>query len=91
MLPFLLRALLFLLLVLLVALARLSVSTCVQSLVGDSWWRGKWSTARGFETLRAEPNGFRVHLLDRSDTVSCMAQQDGEALLQPSARVEVFV
>ena len=28
------------------------------------------STARGFEALRAEPNGFRVHLLDRSDTVS---------------------
>jgi len=40
-LPFLLRALLFLLLALLVALARLSASTCVQSLVVDSWWRGK--------------------------------------------------
>ena len=25
---------------------------------------------RGFESLRAEPNGFRVHLLNRSDTVS---------------------
>ena len=28
------------------------------------------STPRGFEPLRAEPNGFRVHLLNRSDTVS---------------------
>ena len=28
------------------------------------------STARGFEPLRAEPNGFRVHLLGRSDTLS---------------------
>ena len=30
----------------------------------------KISTARRFEPLRAEPNGFRVHLLDRSDTLS---------------------
>merc|ERR1711893_446106 len=29
------------------------------------------ATPRGFEPLRAEPNGFRVHLLNRSDTVSC--------------------
>ena len=28
------------------------------------------TTPRGFEPLRAEPNGFLVHLLDRSDTVS---------------------
>ena len=28
------------------------------------------TTARGFEPLRAEPNGFRVHLLSRSDTLS---------------------
>ena len=28
------------------------------------------TTPRGFEPLRAEPNGFRVHLLNRSDTVS---------------------
>ena len=28
------------------------------------------STARGFEPLRAEPNGFRVHLLNRLDTLS---------------------
>ena len=25
----------------------------------------------GLEPLRAEPNGFRVHFLNRSDTVSC--------------------
>ena len=31
----------------------------------------KRATPRGFEPLRAEPNGFRVHLLNRSDTVSC--------------------
>ena len=31
----------------------------------------KRPTPRGFEPLRAEPNGFRVHLLSRSDTVSC--------------------
>ena len=28
------------------------------------------STPRGFEPLRAEPNGFQVHLLSHSDTVS---------------------
>ena len=28
------------------------------------------ATARRFEPLRAEPNGFRVHLLNRSDTLS---------------------
>ena len=51
----------------------------------DSGWRAFWdhqqqqqqqhcaateTTPRGFEPLRAEPNGFLVHLLDRSDTVS---------------------
>lgn len=35
----------------------------------DGWSKRK-STARGFEPLRAEPNGFRVHLLSRSDTLS---------------------
>ena len=30
----------------------------------------KKTTARRFEPLRAEPNGFRVHLLNRSDTLS---------------------
>ena len=29
------------------------------------------STARGFEPLRAEPNGFRVHHLSHSVTLSC--------------------
>ena len=28
------------------------------------------TTARGFEPLRAEPNGCRIHLLSRSDTLS---------------------
>ncbi len=31
---------------------------------------GVKATPRGFEPLRAEPNGFRAHLLNRSDTVS---------------------
>ena len=34
--------------------------------------KGEGTTPRGFEPLRAEPNGFRVHLLSRSDTVSCL-------------------
>ena len=29
------------------------------------------TTSRGFEPLRADPNGFQDHLLSRSDTVSC--------------------
>lgn len=33
-------------------------------------YRKTEATARGFEPLRAEPNGFRVHLLNRSDTMS---------------------
>ena len=32
--------------------------------------RGDKATARGFEPLREEPNGFRVHLLSHSDTLS---------------------
>ena len=36
----------------------------------DEEERSPESTPRGFEPLRAEPNGFRVHLLNRSDTVS---------------------
>ena len=31
------------------------------------------ATPRGFEPLQAEPNGFLVHLLDHSDTVSIVA------------------
>ena len=30
------------------------------------------ATTKGFEPSRAEPNGFRVHLLNHSDTLSCM-------------------
>ena len=33
------------------------------------------STPKGFEPLRAEPNGFLVHLLSHSDTVSVMVSQ----------------
>ena len=39
------------------------------------WWcttrRQIDATARGFEPLRAEPNGFRVHHLSHSVTLSC--------------------
>ena len=31
------------------------------------------TTPRGFQPLRAEPNGFRVHLLNHSDTVALTA------------------
>ena len=41
----------------------------------------KRATPRGFEPLRAEPNGFLVHLLNHSDTVSSQ-------LNQPSRRRE---
>ena len=37
---------------------------------GDLAGGATQATPRGFEPLRAEPNGFRVHLLNRSDTVS---------------------
>ena len=44
------------------------------------------ATPRGFEPLRAEPNGFRVHLLSHSDTVSCQwAARDHEDLLDLDA------
>jgi hypothetical protein len=33
--------------------------------------RRRARTARGFEPLRAEPNGFLVHLLNHSDALSC--------------------
>ena len=29
------------------------------------------ATARGVEPLQAEPNGFRAHLLNHSDTLAC--------------------
>ena len=34
-------------------------------------WQMCNATPKGFEPLRAEPNGFLVHLLSHSDTVSC--------------------
>ena len=45
----------------------INVGTCAQKEMKLK--KGK-ATPRGFEPLRAEPNGFRVHLLNRSDTVS---------------------
>ena len=41
------------------------------------------STPRGFEPLRAEPNGFLVHLLNHSDTVS--TQHNDEVPPYPDA------
>ena len=35
-------------------------------------------TARGFEPLRAEPNGFLVHHLNHSVTLSCAARNKTE-------------
>ena len=35
-------------------------------------WSCNKATTKGFEPSRAEPNGFRVHLLNHSDTLSCM-------------------
>ena len=43
------------------------------ALIGDN---GSASTARGFEPLRAEPNGFLVHHLSHSVTLSmCKLEQ----------------
>ena len=42
-----------------------------QPFVPCNTYSRKRTTARGFEPLRAEPNGFRVHLLNHSDTLSC--------------------
>ena len=43
------------------------------------------STPRGFEPLRAEPNGFRVHLLSRSDTVSSACTLQSSLFRQTSS------
>ena len=43
-----------------------------------------FTTARGLEPLRAEPNGFRAHLLSRSDTLSddrCQVARDARLIL----------
>ena len=55
---------------------RLPRGACVR-LRSYNWQAGalnakKEVTPRGFEPLRAEPNGFRVHLLIRSHTLSCV-------------------
>ena len=36
----------------------------------ENMWKEKEATARGFEPLRAEPNGFLVHHLNHSVTLS---------------------
>jgi hypothetical protein len=49
-------------------------------IVAPPWVKGDRpgnATPRGFEPLRAEPNGFRVHLLNRSDTVSYLRTESG--------------
>ena len=38
------------------------------------------STARGFEPLRAEPNGFLVHHLGHSVTLSCCTEVNKDVL-----------
>ena len=45
------------------------------------------TTARGFEPLRAEPNGFRVHLLNRSDTLSCPKDVQRRGVLESLEQV----
>ena len=39
---------------------------------GPFSWRACESTTRGFEPLRAEPNGFLIHHLSHSVTLSCL-------------------
>ena len=45
-------------------------ASCVQASSTRIPNNGHPSTPKGFEPLRAEPNGFLVHLLNHSDTVS---------------------
>ena len=42
-------------------------------------WLAK-ATAKGFEPSRAEPNGFLVHLLNHSDTLSLQGEQEQKAI-----------
>ena len=58
---------------------------CGRSSMGAAWITRKTgyvhvgkATPRGFEPLRAEPNGFRVHLLNRSDTVSIISAETSD-------------
>ena len=56
----------------------------LSSPIWERWWSqaqrrceaGK-TTARGFEPLRAEPNGFLVHHLNHSVTLSLLSQEWG--------------
>ena len=58
-------------------------ATCISQLA-DLTSNGK-ATARGLEPLRAEPNGFLVHHLSHSVTLSCgMLRSTG---LVPHARL----
>ena len=43
------------------------------NIMGSEHGHSPEPTARGFEPLRAEPNGFLVHLLNHSDTLSLEA------------------
>ena len=45
------------------------------------------STPKGFEPLRAEPNGFLVHLLNHSDTVSSAASLQSAPELSPMLHI----
>ena len=49
-----------------------------------SKWRNK-TTPKGFEPLRAEPNGFLVHLLNHSDKVSCDLLTPKDVTVRPYA------
>ena len=45
---------------------------CCKKATSTMWWSlDEKATTKGFEPSRAEPNGFRVHLLNHSDTLSC--------------------
>ena len=48
------------------------------------------TTPRGFEPLRPEANGFRVHLLSHSDTVSCHREAYGTLNLTCAIDVNVM-
>ena len=55
------------------------------------FWVASKTTATGSEPLRAEPNGFGVHLLDRSDTLSYVHRQLVIALRSQAAIVTVAI
>ena len=51
-----------------------SVCASVYTQYRNLWRIRKKATAKGFEPSRAEPNGFLVHLLNHSDTLSLQEQ-----------------